>query len=102
MLVVAGSIEFDPAYTDAVHAACVAMQQATRAEDGCIMYTLAADLEQPGLLYMIEKWTSEEALAAHFAAPHMAEFREATRPSGLKSRSALKYEIASETPLRSG
>ncbi|KUR80034.1 putative quinol monooxygenase [Novosphingobium sp. FSW06-99] len=44
---------------------------ATRAEDGCIAYSYAQDLFDPGLIHVSEKWRDREALAAHFKAPHM-------------------------------
>lgn len=56
-----------------------------RAEAGCIEYGAAVDLEtdiprqapirRDGLT-VIEKWESLDALKAHLAAPHMAEYRE--------------------------
>ena len=100
MLVIAGTIPFDPAHRDAFHAACVALQQATRAEEGCLLYAFSADLEDPGVVHIIEKWTSEEALLEHFAQPHMAAFREAGSSAGLGKSSMLKYQVSSEGPVR--
>ena len=44
---------------------------ATRAEDGCIAYSYAQDLFDPGLIHVSEKWRDRDALAAHFRAAHM-------------------------------
>jgi quinol monooxygenase YgiN len=44
---------------------------ATRAEDGCIAYSYAQDLFDPGLIHVSEKWRDREALAAHFKSAHM-------------------------------
>ena len=100
MLVIAGTIPFDPAHRDKVHAACVALQTATRAEEGCLLYAFSADLEEPGTLRIVEKWTSEEALLAHFAQPHMKAFRDALEGTGMGKSDMLKYQISSEGPVR--
>lgn len=57
------------------------------AEEGCVEYTPAMDLdaETPvqdldgNRVMVIEKWESLEALTRHFAAPHMAEYKDNTR-----------------------
>ena len=57
-------------------------------ENGCIEYGAATDAEGmgsfqtkfgPETYLVIEKWSSPAALAAHSAAPHMAEFRDKTK-----------------------
>jgi quinol monooxygenase YgiN len=59
-----------------------------RAEDGCIEYGPVIDIEGfqgfttplgPDAYAVVEKWASPEALRAHGAAPHMAEFGARTR-----------------------
>ena len=59
------------------------LEPLVRAEDGCLEYggvievqtALAAQAApRPDVLLVIEKWANEGALAAHLAAPHMAEF----------------------------
>lgn len=58
-----------------------------RAENGCIEYAPAVDavtdisvqLIQPGVVTVIEKWDSVEALKAHLAAPHMITYKEAVK-----------------------
>lgn len=55
-----------------------------RAEDGCLEYGGAVDLEsglaaaarpRPDLVTVVEKWRDVSALEAHLAAPHMVEHR---------------------------
>ena len=43
----------------------------TRAEGGCIDYTMHRDLEEPGAYYFYDNWRSQEDLDAHFQMPHM-------------------------------
>ena len=59
-----------------------------RAEKGCIEYQATVDADPklkaqtpfgPDTFVVIEKWESEEALQAHFKAPHMAAYAEKTR-----------------------
>jgi quinol monooxygenase YgiN len=60
-----------------------------RAENGCQMYSLLADAktdwEKPQrfgerTLWMVEKWSSIDALKAHIEAPHMKAFGPTVRP----------------------
>ncbi len=55
-----------------------------RAEEGCLEYgptidratTIAVQVPpRPDTVIVVEKWTSLEALQAHSASPHMAEYR---------------------------
>ena len=43
----------------------------TRAESGCIDYTMHRDVEEPGAYYFYDNWHSQEDLDAHFKMPHM-------------------------------
>ena len=61
---------------------------AVKAEQGCIEYGAAVDLENgPGFqtkygadtFLVIEKWESLDALKAHAAAPHMAAYGASTK-----------------------
>ena len=58
------------------------------AEDGCIEYGTAIDLEnaidnqpaaRPDMLTVVEKWQDPAALRAHLIAPHMKQFRESVK-----------------------
>ena len=52
-----------------------ALLEPTRAEAGCGQYDLHQDLAHPLAFYMIEKWSSDEALQAHDASAHIQSFR---------------------------
>ena len=61
---------------------------AVHAEEGCIEYGPAVDLENAGSIQtklgpdtfvVVEKWASLDALKAHASAPHMAEYGARTR-----------------------
>ena len=50
------------------------MQDASRAEDGCIRYGFYAAVEDPLSFVAVEEWADREALDRHFAQPHLQEF----------------------------
>jgi len=57
------------------------------AEDGCLGYEPAVDLDtgmpfqtrEPDVVTVVEKWESLDALKAHLATPHMLDYREKTQ-----------------------
>jgi quinol monooxygenase YgiN len=70
--------------------------EATRAEDGCQLYSYAEDVLDPGLVRVCERWDSREALAAHLAAPHMKVWQEERAKFGLSGRRIFVYEVTGE------
>lgn len=44
-------------------------------EDGCISYDLVSSITQPNEFVFVERWSSRDALAAHFETPHLQEWR---------------------------
>lgn len=77
MVIVMGTVRVDPAAIETLRPAMEAMLAASRAEDGCLDYAYALDLVEPGLVRVSERWTTREALEAHFRTPHMAAWRAA-------------------------
>jgi quinol monooxygenase YgiN len=68
---------------------------ATRAEDGCLAYSYAEDVLEPGLIRVSERWTNRAALDAHLAAPHMAVWKAEREALGLTGRSITVHELGS-------
>jgi quinol monooxygenase YgiN len=100
MLVIAGTISIDPAKRDKAAEAATWMMTETHKEPGNLAYSFSGDFADPGLIYIFEKWESQEALDAHFAAPHMAKFQEMMGGFGVRNVSVEKFEIASVGPVR--
>jgi quinol monooxygenase YgiN len=96
MVIVAGTLEVDPAKRDAFLRDREASMCTSRAEPGCITYVLSADPIDPGIVNVFERWESEEALATHLAGLAAAP-RPADNP--VTEMSVVQYEIASEHPL---
>lgn len=102
MIVIQGSVRVNPSQIEEVRDAARAMVTATRAEDGCIAYTFAEDVTDPGLIHIIERWRDQDAITAHGKTPHMAAFGAALgkiKPQGLK---VCAYDAAEERVLMGG
>jgi quinol monooxygenase YgiN len=99
MLVILGEFKIDIARRDDLIAAFITMQNASQKEDGCHKYVFTADVDRADVMHISECWESDEALKAHFAAPHMAAFGAATK-GALLSSNVVRYEVSSHGPLR--
>ncbi|WP_321487954.1 putative quinol monooxygenase [uncultured Hyphomonas sp.] len=97
MIVIEGTVRVPPERIDAAHPAMEAMIRASRAEAGCLDYAYSIDVLDPGLVRVTERWESREALQAHFATAHMAEWRAAFSSLGVTGRSLRLYEADPET-----
>ena len=99
MLAIAGTVTVDPKLRDGAIPAAVTMMEETRKEAGNIAYVFSFDIEDPAVIRVFEHWESEEALAAHFKAPHMAEFQKAIGQLGITGMDVQKFQISSVGPL---
>jgi quinol monooxygenase YgiN len=70
------------------------MQPASRAEPGCITYTVYRAKEDAATFYIHEEWRDQAALEAHQAMPHFQEFA----VKGLRPLS-LEREVHAGEPL---
>lgn len=92
MILVVGTVKIDPERLDGARAAMLKMVAASRAEAGCIAYSYAQDLADPGTIHVVEKWRDRAALAEHFTTPHMAEWRGVIGGLGLSGRDLRLFE----------
>jgi quinol monooxygenase YgiN len=88
MIHVIAIITAKPGQREAILTAFRANMPAVHAEQGCIEYGPAIDLEGAGAIQtkfgddtflVIEKWESPEALKAHAGSPHMAAYGAKTK-----------------------
>ncbi len=86
MLIVSGKIEIAPEGVEAACAAAVIMMRETRKENGCRVYEFSQLIEEPNVFRVYEEWDDAEALRAHGAAAHMADFRKALGEAGVVGR----------------
>ncbi|MEZ0242447.1 MAG: putative quinol monooxygenase [Sphingomonas sp.] len=94
MILIVGTFRVDPARLDAARPAMETMIAESRAEPGCIQYSYAEDLRDPGLIHVTERWRDRETLAGHFSAPHLLEWRAQWPALGLGERDLAIYHIA--------
>lgn len=99
MLIVAGHVRLAPGEVEKVLPAAGRMVEETRKERGCIEYGFARDVPEQDTIRIFEIWESREALDAHFAAPHMAEFNKALGDVKIESISVKIYDVANVQPL---
>jgi hypothetical protein len=66
MIIVTGEARFGEGEIARLKDVLAANIAATRAEDGCLAYSYAVDLEDPNLLHISEQWR-DEAAVAHLA-----------------------------------
>ncbi|MEH6675982.1 putative quinol monooxygenase [Phenylobacterium sp.] len=95
-LVIAGTIRVPTDRLEAFRPHMLAMLEASRAEDGCLEYSYAGDVAEPGLIRVFEAWRDQAALDAHFQTPHLAAWRAAWPEFGVSDRRLIAYEVASE------
>ncbi len=100
MIIIAGTISFDPANLAAFETGFDAMQAETLKESGCEGYEIFRSRHDTGTVHIFEKWASEDALAAHMVSPHMAAFGGLMGSVGITGVDIKKYSGATEGPLR--
>ena len=96
MIVVNATVQADAETIEKMKSAIAAMEDASRAEEGCEDYTFSVELSDPTRLRITERWTSKEALSAHFGTSHMARFQAAmgeNPPQGIKAHFYEAQEI---------
>ena len=64
-----------PGHEDALRSAIETAQGPVRAEEGCHVYDLHVNVENPAEMFLYERWESRAALTAHGATPHIATLR---------------------------
>ncbi|MCD2173800.1 putative quinol monooxygenase [Rhizobium sp. C4] len=79
MIYVIATVNLKPGTVEDFVAAAAPCLIGTRAEEGCISYDLHRREGEPNTLVFVERWESREHLKAHFSAPHMLVYREATK-----------------------
>lgn len=99
MLVVSGTITFNPDSLDAGLAAIATLVTATRAEDGCVSYGFYQTPEAPHVFRVFEEWASAEAMAAHMGSEHLLGFLGSAGEIGITGAELDQYEISDKTKL---
>lgn len=93
MLLITGTIRLPPARLPDARPAMRAMIEASRAEPGCLAYSYAEDVLEPGLIRVNELWASRAELEAHFRSPHIGKWRAAWTALEIGERNLQRYEV---------
>ncbi len=93
MLIITGTFRVPIDSIDRARPAMTTMLQASRAEEGCLLYAYSQDLLDPGLFYVNERWTDAESLQAHSQAAHMAAWRGVWAELGIGERDLRLHEV---------
>ncbi|MHB1138924.1 MAG: putative quinol monooxygenase [Microthrixaceae bacterium] len=99
MLIVSGVLTFDPAKQQEFIALTVPLVEATLAEPGNVTYGFWFDGSEPGRARAYEEWESAEAIAEHFATPHMAAFMEGMGGVGVTGVEIHQHVVSESTKL---
>jgi len=97
VLIVAGSYEVEPDQREEFIEGRRNKIRATRAEAGCLEFTIAADPIEPGRVLLFERWAHQAALDVHIAG------MQPPPPGGVepKSVAVVLYDISGERTLGS-
>jgi quinol monooxygenase YgiN len=99
MIIVLVEIGVEASAVAGVKGAVKKMEDASRAEPGCVGYSFSVDITDPSIVRVTERWRSMEDLRTHMGMPHMAEFQQAVGMLQPKSLNIKSYEIAREVDL---
>lgn len=99
MLLIVGTVRIPAGTLGDARGAMRRMIEASRAEDGCLEYSYAADVLEAGLIHVKEAWRDRAALERHFASAHLAEWRACWGKLGIGERALRAYEVEEGRPV---
>ena len=76
MILLSVLIRVPPSEVAALRPALAIAVKASRAEPGNLIYTMAEDMLEPGVIRVFEAYLDDAALAAHGASDHFKAWRE--------------------------
>ena len=98
MLLITGTFRIAPESLGHASPIMLRMIEASRAESGCIAYSYAQDLLDPGLIRVHEIWRDRIALEQHFTTSHIAEWRANWPQLGIGERNLMRYPLGDGEP----
>jgi quinol monooxygenase YgiN len=100
MLIIAGSLRTKDDGRSLFLDAVKPMVVATLQEAGCREYAFSPDPGDPDRIMLFELWDDQEALDAHFASDHMAQFQLSIKDIPMVGADVQKYTISEVGPVR--
>jgi quinol monooxygenase YgiN len=99
MILIQGHVRVHADDVAGLRAIAAPMLAASRAEPGCIFYSYAEDVIEPGLVHIIERWADQAALDAHNVAPHFQTFSAALAKFRIEGLRIAAYDTHAERVL---
>jgi len=91
-----GVLRFPPENIEGVLPHLREFVKATQEKDGCVLYEVAEDPFEKGLIRFSELWPNRESLTNHLKAPHIKPWREQAKKYELIERVFNSYDISSK------
>jgi quinol monooxygenase YgiN len=88
-----------PERRDDLEAVLREVQEASRADEGCLNYGYYSNLADPLSFIAVEEWRDEDALREHLATPHVAKLIAALPEMVDGQLEIAAHEVASSGPL---
>ena len=99
MIVATGHVGIAPESIKKARPHVRAVLAGTRPEPGCILYTFAEDVLEPGTTRIVERWRDWPSLEAHDRAGHVVAWRAALKGIGVIDREVIAPEAGAERRL---
>ncbi len=99
MILIAGSAKISPGKMEEAQAAIREMLPLVHKEPGCEVYRFSIDAVDSNLLHLFERWTTEEALAAHFETPHFQAFFGVISGMTEGEMEVTRFDVSGARPL---
>lgn len=92
-----GTLRFPPENLERVLPHLKAFVKATQENDGCVLYEVAEDPFDKGLIRFSELWPDRKSLDKHLNAPHIKPWRAKAKKYRLMERVFDSYDITSNS-----
>ena len=96
MILMLGSFRVAPDRVRTLTNHARAMLHAAQDEDGCLGYAISQDIDEPGLMHIEARWTTQEALDEHRRRPHAVAWRLAQAEIGVMAQTLQTFDLPGE------
>ena len=93
MIIVTGAVTAAPENFEALRRESLAHVLRSRAEDGCLLHSVHADVENPRRLVFLEKWRDRAALEVHFRQEGSGAFMRVVRAVDIGRERMETFEV---------
>jgi quinol monooxygenase YgiN len=94
MIVLMGHLHLDPSDVKEFVADTQAVSVSTRAEKGCLFYSVTLEDASAGRMLLVQRWQDQESLKAHLETPATVTFL--TKWADRFKSELLQYDVSNE------